>query len=1067
MMGFFDSARRRGGGLRRETKKSKRQRKRSIRMETLERRNLLASITTLAQLQSMSLSGSHTLNADIDASGSFFTPVGTSASPFTGSLDGNGYKITGLKISSSAQYVGLFGYASGASVTDVVLEDVNIDSNYSGSDNAYVGGIAGYAYNTDITDSEVTGDIDVLSYGGMYLGGMVGYGYSTADDHIQDSRTDVDLFGHTDSDYYGGGGYGGYVGGFIGYANDMDIDGSSASGDVMAYGGGNTAKYAGGLIGYNYLYVSSGTKSSDITESFAEGDVDAHYPQFYGGGYGGAYAGGLIGYNYTYSASSGNASMNMERSYSDSTVAANDGSAYGGGYAGAYAGGLIGYNYLRRSGTVADVDLSNDYATGDTTATSYGSAYAGGLIGYTYSYAATTDLLRNYATGTPTTVNASTSYNGGVIGFSSGSSSTFSDVFWDTQTSGTSDGVDNIDPDPSGVTGKTTNEMHRQSTFTNWDFANDWIMAGYPHLRMEHDHLRDSGGSKVITNVAQLQMMSLDLTEDYILGNDIDASATDGWNYNGTDFDGFLPIGRDTSNAFDRLNNAFEGVDFDGTAFTGSLDGDGFSIDDLFIDRDDEDFIGLFGKIDDPGLTTANRQTRDAAILDLTLNDPKITGRRFIGGLAGLSDAKIENVSVTATSATEGTTSSFITAGGSLPDVNNVQRDVGFAVGGLVGKAGTDDTTVSVIDTSTTEILVQHDGSTHLLNVGGLAGQVNDDGFVINSRADGDVIAQVPATVVSHTFREVNDTTGLLQNKTFELDNHVGGLVGEQDGDVTGTVVNSVQQYSIATGKVTGFKQTGGLIGALDGTLSFGKAENPDAQTDNPILGEDQIGGLIGRIDNDPGATATDSFAQRTVGSTGNPVDDKAGGFVGKNAGGTVSNSLAIATVHGLHHVGGFVGENEGGTITDSHATVDLQVTNGGGDEEAGGFAGQNGDGGVIRRSYATGSITIVGVGTASRVGGFIGDNNHTGTTVTDSFSDVGGAGVTAGNGFFGRQNSVTAPINVHSTTSDGTAATTTLVALQTVIGGAHTHGVFNRAGNTWDFVNDWNVNVGALPTLR
>ena len=46
--------------------------------------------------------------------------------------------------------------------------------------------------------------------------------------------------------------------------------------------------------------------------------------------------------------------------------------------------------------------------------------------------------------------------------------------------------------------------------------------------------------STTITDVDELQDMELGLTEDYILGNDIDASATSGWN--GTE--GFLPVGR-------------------------------------------------------------------------------------------------------------------------------------------------------------------------------------------------------------------------------------------------------------------------------------------------------------------------------------------------------------------------------------------------------------------------------------------------------------------------------------------------------------------------------------------
>jgi hypothetical protein len=82
------------------------------------------------------------------------------------------------------------------------------------------------------------------------------------------------------------------------------------------------------------------------------------------------------------------------------------------------------------------------------------------------------------------------SYVGGLVGNSSGGSITA--CFWDTQTSGISDGVGNVNPDPSGVTGKTTAEMMTLSTFTdpavNWDFVATWAICegtNYPRLQWQ------------------------------------------------------------------------------------------------------------------------------------------------------------------------------------------------------------------------------------------------------------------------------------------------------------------------------------------------------------------------------------------------------------------------------------------------------------------------------------------------------------------------------------------------------------------------------------------------------
>ena len=87
----------------------------------------------------------------------------------------------------------------------------------------------------------------------------------------------------------------------------------------------------------------------------------------------------------------------------------------------------------------------------------------------------------------------------------------------------------------------------------------------------------------IIQNVTDLQNIDNDLTAYYELGGNIDASATSGWNGGA----GFLPIANFSS-------------------FTGQLDGKGFWVSDLFIDRSSV-AIGLFyenaGTIQNIGLT--------------------------------------------------------------------------------------------------------------------------------------------------------------------------------------------------------------------------------------------------------------------------------------------------------------------------------------------------------------------------------------------------------------------------------------------------------------------------------
>ena len=422
---------------------------------------------------------------DIDASETAnwvkpFAPIGSATTPFTGTLNGGGHTITGLRISSSNQDVGLFGYTSGANLVDVVLEDIDFDvSYYNQYNNVKVGGLVGTAVDTVITESEVSGEIDVNSYGGIYAGGLVGYASSTADHGITASKSDVDLY--TMSDSYGGyGGYGGYgasVGGLAGRIDNVDVANSSSDGPLVAYGGyggGGSSLYAGGLIGYASVSASTGTKTLNVTESRSATSVYTHVNGT--SGYGGTYAGGLVGYLNTSESGTGNVTTEISESFASGSVSSHASGAYGYGGGSAYAGGLVGYSYANK----ADLTIANSYARGSVTASTYGTTYAGGLIGYTYSYNTTTYVTNTYSTGAINTYYASSSYKGGLIGYSSGASYTSS--YWDTQTSGLSDGVGNLNPDPAGVTGKTTTQMKTQSTFVGWDFDTIWVMqtGDYP-----------------------------------------------------------------------------------------------------------------------------------------------------------------------------------------------------------------------------------------------------------------------------------------------------------------------------------------------------------------------------------------------------------------------------------------------------------------------------------------------------------------------------------------------------------------------------------------------------------
>ena len=98
-------------------------------------------------------------------------PIGNNNSQFTGSLDGAGYKITGIWICGSADLVGLFGcIGTNGSVSDLGIEESEAGINgYS-----YVGGVAGYNTGT-IQNCYNTGAVSATGY----VGGVAGFNIGT------------------------------------------------------------------------------------------------------------------------------------------------------------------------------------------------------------------------------------------------------------------------------------------------------------------------------------------------------------------------------------------------------------------------------------------------------------------------------------------------------------------------------------------------------------------------------------------------------------------------------------------------------------------------------------------------------------------------------------------------------------------------------------------------------------------------------------------------------------------------------------------------------------------------
>ncbi len=144
---------------------------------------------------SQSIKGKLTADIQLNAPGSVankWTPIGTQASPFRGTFDGDGHTVSGVYVDSGIDCAGFFGSVvipsntSGdadapdkmtseyvlqhtqTSIKNIKITNAEIHGGYS------VGGIVGYAENLGLSDCSFEGDV----YGsGNSIGGIVGWAY--------------------------------------------------------------------------------------------------------------------------------------------------------------------------------------------------------------------------------------------------------------------------------------------------------------------------------------------------------------------------------------------------------------------------------------------------------------------------------------------------------------------------------------------------------------------------------------------------------------------------------------------------------------------------------------------------------------------------------------------------------------------------------------------------------------------------------------------------------------------------------------------------------------------------
>ncbi len=477
-----------------------------------------------------------------------------------------------------------------------------------------------------------------------------------------------------------------------------------------------------------------------------------------------------------------------------------------------------------------------------------------------------------------------------------------------------------------------------------------------------------------ITSCAQLQEMNYDLDAHYVLSGPIDCSETETWNGNADEWEsgtiggtliddpyvgvinngysGFEPIGQD-----DALSNF-------GPGFTGTIDGQGYTISDLWIFRKETEYNGLFGF------------TTNATINNIILENPRVVGDSYTGGFVGYgSGVTLENLTNTS---------------------GMVRAYLSYYGGGIAGY---------LVDTSTATGLAVTDGNVHGSGniIGGLVGYLGGSN-VTNSTTSASVDG---GEYIGGAFGDVFDSQIDNVDATGSVDSNDGddayiAFFSKQSrytGGFAGSISDSTVQNSTATGLVTGQGDyTGGFAGRIDTSDIF------DSSATGGVSGNESVGGFAGTIfaseitdssatggvesvGGNIGGFAGQSFCESIflrVSASGNVTagNGNAGGFVGfdgcEGPGSTFNQVSAHGNVYGNNVIGGFIGESYGSTFVNVYSSGSVSAN-----DQVGSFAGTLSSGNVTN-AYARGLVILRDTGTL--VGGFANDASN--TVFTNSFWD-------------------------------------------------------------------------------
>lgn len=692
-------------------------------------------------------------------------PIGNSSAKFQGTFNGNGKTITGLTINrGTTDYVGFFGYISGATIKDLTVVAISIKGKQD------VGGIAGYSDGSNISLCEV----EVNLTGTDYLGGIVGYcksSYYTST--IQNCIATTTIQTTNTTNYCGG------IAGYCYRTNSYHITISKNHATCAISTKGN---YVGGVVGYSNS--NSSYYSIDITDNYAGGTIQAQQ-----------YVGGVVGYTEGYS------SNYILRNYANAQVIGTT-----------EVGGIVGLGYGSSTYIKSNVALNKVVSGTSNVGRIYGTIYDSyiGTIGTSETNKALTttqlivndvaqsvsDDLQHGQSAGKSVLLYKASYQG--IGWD------FSSV-WDMQETESFPYLAYQTAPPTidqataysgnttlsgkGTDGATIYISVGGVAYTAICTSNQWqltvpaLVAG-SEVRVyakAADKSRSYATSLTVTylgsgtqadpyRIYTMEELSNMSGKGYFqLMNDIDLSGCTNW----------TPIAS-------------------GSTLSGSFDGQGYTISGLAISSTQSQ-VGLFAALNE--MTIQN--------LHITLAKSGVSGSDLVGALAAKTiDCTIQNCHVSGTVKGKATTGGLIGEARSttITDCSMTGTVNGGAlIGGIVGNM--DYGTIS--RTFFSGNLISAIASAI---AGGLVGE--NSAAVSECYTSGTVASVNTSAIVGGLIGNnlsYGQVTNCYSTATVKANDYAGGLIGYNYAPVTNCY---------ATGNLTSTNHAGGLVGYNDGTLS-------------------------------------------------------------------------------------------------------------------------------------------------------------------------------------------------------------------------------------------------------